>query len=368
MKKEIGSEFYYSVENIVKYIENQDKNNFFSTIDIERENCILLDSGRSCIKYLLKNILGKKINKILLPSFLCSSIVNAIELIGIDFEFYNVNSDLIIDIEDLDRKVKTVNEALYFINYFGFYQPNYVYEYLKKIQKTNLIIEDCTHTLFSKEEDKHNRYIGDFQIASIRKWFGIPDGAILFSKSSKISYDTNLTKSGNNDFFAMKFLGQLLKSNYIEDGKCKKEYFMKIMRDAVLTDEINSMSSISEIILNGYDYIDLKNKRKLNYEYLYNELNNNAIIEPIFSCTKGEIYPLGFPIKVKTNRDKFRQYLANNNIYCPVHWNSYKHVNGEYIDSDKLSNMILTIPCDQRYSQEDMKYIVDTINLYNEDN
>ncbi len=367
MNKEIGSEFYYNIEDIVDYIHNHNEEKFFKELGIDSNNSILLDSGRSCIKYLLESILDRKVNKVLLPSFLCNSIVNAIASTGIDIEFYNVNSDLIIDIEDMNSKLKTNNDIIYFINYFGFYQPNYVYEYLMKLKYTNLIIEDCTHTLFSRNCEYNDRYIGHFQIASIRKWFGIPDGAVLFSKSINININENIIKSGNNDFAIKKFVGQLLKGNYIKEGNCNKQDFMNIIKDALLTNEINSISDVAKIILLGKDYENLKIKRKLNYNYLYKELSNKEFIKPIFNYIDEANCPLGFPIKVKNNRDEFRNYLASNNIYCPVHWNSYKHIEGHYNESEELANMILTIPCDQRYSKEDMKYIVDIINLYNND-
>lgn len=366
MKKEVGSEFYYNIEDIIDYIQRQDENNFFNTIGVDKNKSILLDSGRSCIKYLLKNILNDKVDKVLLPSFLCNSIVNAVESENVEVEFYNVNSELVIDINDLESKVKSNKDIIYFINYFGFYQPKAVYEYLEKLNKTNIIIEDCTHTIFSNSKEIKSKYIGDFQIASIRKWLGIPDGAILFSRTQEIKYNEKFLKSGNNDFSVMKLLGQLLKSNYIEDGNCKKEYFMEIMKKAVLTNEINTISSISNLILNGYNYAELKHKRKENYNYLYNKLNDNKYITTFFYYIENDICPLGLPVKVKVDRDKFRKYLSDNKIYCPVHWNSCSNINIEYTDSKKLSEIILTIPCDQRYSKEDMKYIVEKINLYNE--
>ena len=58
---------------------------------------------------------------------------------------------------------------------------------------------------------------------------------------------------------------------------------------------------------------------------------------------------------------------SDNRIYCPVHWPLYSEIekisSSTYINSHELS-----IPIDQRYSCNDMQYIVDTFQKREETN
>lgn len=73
--------------------------------------------------------------------------------------------------------------------------------------------------------------------------------------------------------------------------------------------------------------------------------------------------PIFCPIKSRM-RDELKDYLIINHIYCPTHWPLYDELK---IYEVALNNSIeeLTIPIDQRYSEEDMRYIADKIiNFY----
>ena len=72
--------------------------------------------------------------------------------------------------------------------------------------------------------------------------------------------------------------------------------------------------------------------------------------------------PMFVPILVpERKRNELRQYLIENEIYCPVHWplSSY-HVledRERFIYDNELS-----LVCDQRYDKNDMARIVEAIN------
>ena len=62
-------------------------------------------------------------------------------------------------------------------------------------------------------------------------------------------------------------------------------------------------------------------------------------------------------------RDALRQYLMQNEIYCPIHWPI-----SDLHRLDKRTGQIyeneLSLVCDQRYSQEDMYHMVTLINRF----
>ncbi len=67
--------------------------------------------------------------------------------------------------------------------------------------------------------------------------------------------------------------------------------------------------------------------------------------------------PLGFPIAVD-GRDALQAWLFGHDIFPPVHWKLDSVIPPEFGESRRLSGHIMTLPCDHRYSESDMEYVV----------
>ena len=65
----------------------------------------------------------------------------------------------------------------------------------------------------------------------------------------------------------------------------------------------------------------------------------------------------------KNRRNELKQYLINNEIYCPIHWpvSKFHQLDDktQYIYENELS-----LVCDQRYIEEDMYRMVKTIKQF----
>lgn len=360
--KEIGSEFSY---NIFDLVTQNNRNNFNNYFNLQKYNFLFLNTGRAAIKYLFSEII--KNSKVLLPSYLCPSIIQPFKELGIKYEFYKSRKDLSIDLEDIEIKIKNGFTSLFFINYFGFYQSIEIIDKLRELKKEKeiLIIEDCTHSLLSYNNEPFDYSIGDYQICSLRKWVGIPDGAMIISKEHNIN---NNLKLRYNDFIINRLISQLLKNEYLINDKNDKDYFLKLFNiSEELCDKeilISKISDISLNLLNGYNFDDIKRKRFKNYRFLFDNFVKDDFIKPLFYNLDETICPIGFPIIVNNDRDRLRKYLSNNDVYCPIHWYLNDIIPNYYEESNYISSSILTIPCDQRYSIDDMKYILDVISCY----
>jgi dTDP-4-amino-4,6-dideoxygalactose transaminase len=119
------------------------------------------------------------------------------------------------------------------------------------------------------------------------------------------------------------------------------------------------MSDLSAAILQIVDWSTIKKRRRQNYEFLSSELGDLAIF-PDLSPT---VVPLGFPIRLP-NRERVRRSLFNDRIYPAVHWDVAGLVPPEFAASHRLASKIMTLPCDQRYDQDDMKRMVSKIKRY----
>lgn len=86
---------------------------------------IRLNSGRSCLEYILK---ARKYKKVWLPYYTCDAILQPITRNGLDYEFYHIDKDFhIADKINLGKE-----EVLVYTDYFGLmddYASEVAYEY-----------------------------------------------------------------------------------------------------------------------------------------------------------------------------------------------------------------------------------------------
>jgi hypothetical protein len=123
------------------------------------------------------------------------------------------------------------------------------------------------------------------------------------------------------------------------------------------------MSGLSQYLLSRIDIDSTKNKRFINYRYLYDHIQKNSICEPVernieeLTCA-----PLFFPIYVK-DRSVFQKKLAQQEIYAPILWPV--HTNMVLINDciNRIYDEILMLPIDQRYGIDDMKRLIEVINF-----
>lgn len=346
MIKEIGGEFYKNSKLNLK------KNGIFDLLN--GYNYQLFESGREAFE-----IINKVSNKkILFPSYACDSMFQFLNKENL--VFYNVDSSFNIDIKDIERKVNKDVGILIFINYFGKLQGREVFDYFKQLkQKGIIIVEDTTHSFFTEV-----CAIGDYCVASLRKWFCIPNGGILYSKNSFSAIEIN----ENNFFNTERKKAFILKEKYLLKNNIRKEKFLKIFnKTEEFLDEnkkINTISKDSLEILKKIDVENLIKKRKKNYNYLYKKIIKISEIKIYKINTKIET-PLFLVIKLKNNieRDNLHNFLIKNKIYCPIHWPLIEKLNESFEVKDFIKN-IISIPIDQRYSKGDMNYIYKTILKY----
>ena len=85
---------------------------------------LLLSSGRTAYLNVWLNLLhaGRGLDTVLLPSYLCYSILMPFRRMGVRIEYYRVDADLAVDWEDLERKAVKLGSraAVVIVNYFGF--------------------------------------------------------------------------------------------------------------------------------------------------------------------------------------------------------------------------------------------------------
>ena len=336
-RKEIGSEFPFS---------SNECSNSVSQYPYDMRNGCFVFSGRTAIEMVLMN--ESSIHKALLPSYCCDSMIEPFRRFGIEIDFYSVNY---IDQIMIELKVDNDVDCILWCNYFGFTLP--MPDMSGFIERGGIIIEDITHSLYSREQF-HEQSL--YRVASIRKWESILCGGYCISKRKKM-LDIPLKKP--DDYFLQnKKNAILLKQRYLE-GKddIEKQKYLQMYADANkwLIDNFSCLAidEYSKKIIYHINYQKHINQRINNAKVLYRGLKKHTNIEFMFDIHDMDC-PLFVPVIIKNGkRDYIRKELIDNEIYCPVHW---PHPNAN-CDSN-LYKLELSLICDHRYDKEDMQRII----------
>lgn len=343
----IGGEFWYQNQLQDNEIENN--------ID---DSATLLSGGMSAIQYIINDISFDEDEVILLPTYLCPTIINSIEKLGIRYKLYEVTEKLSINIDDINKLIKEFKvRAVFFINYFGFYHNNKVISFIRSIKAQGVIvIEDAVQIFWIKKRDE---FIGDYIFNSYRKFLPI-DGAIVIHNKK------DLFEEVEDNYFNVMESAREYKTKFLADGLGDEEDMLKIFSKA--HDEYYKRERVFGINKKYIEFLYhvpeeyLSSVRKLNYEYLYNKLNGNLGIRFIYNIEdlkRG--VPLALPILVE-NRDEIKMGLMKFNIFTPVHWKlTEKNILSNNKIANEISSNILSLPIDWRYNFEDMDYLFDKL-------
>ena len=124
--------------------------------------------------------LQKRLNikKVLLPSLICEEIIPVFKMLGIEIIYYQLNENLEIDYNYIEKCVKEDNYFVFIVNYFG-----YPSDWKKILELKNkygfMIIEDNAHSLYGKYNEKKLGLFGDISFTSFRKILPLLTGSEL---------------------------------------------------------------------------------------------------------------------------------------------------------------------------------------------
>jgi len=293
------------------------------------EGAVALNCGRNALAYLLRT---RCIKKLWIPKFICDSVIGVCEREQVPYTFYSIGMDFL----PRQEIVLGEDEWLYFVNYYSQFDNDLLYKYFKKHKR---IIVDNAQSYFQDPLD------GVDTIYTCRKYFGVADGAFLFTNAIS---DEHLPI--DESFKRMRFLlgrYERTASEFYEEYAANNDYFVN--------EKIKRMSKLTLNLLHGIDYPQVKRIREENYSFLhrtFRDINQLRLVD----------YPGTFmyPLLLEKGAE-IRKILQQNNIYIPLLWpDVFRLCKAEEIEY-KMASHILPLPVDQRYNIEDMKYMISVI-------
>lgn len=285
------------------------------------------------------------LKRIWLPSFLCDTILIPFELLGVDCRFYSVDAKLQPDFEECEF---AEGDAVCVISYFGFSHKDAIYEYLASCGV--VVIEDLCQAFYQQPNP-----LADFSVKSLRKFFAVPDGGIIYSKmDEKESWPYEEGERLDLAWGIEAITRRALYDHGATDSTSWYDCFQK--SEALMPVGHVPMSSYTKIQAAYVIDFELEaQKRAANFDCLLSELSGIALF-----ADREDTVPIGFPVIVE-NRDGVRNGLYDAKIYPPVHWDISAVIPARFTESHGLSKRIMTLPCDGRYDVSDMERIIKTL-------
>jgi hypothetical protein len=322
---------------------------------ISTGDMLFLNGGKACLIVICDYLQAQGIHKILLPSYLCPTVVNTLEGCGLACTYYQTNPDFSINLEDLDRKIKD-QRVVYFINYFGFFQPQPVQDYLAGLrQKGLLLIEDNAQAGFV------NRPGGDFVFNSLRKLVPF-DGGYLLSPFDLSPY---IKKYHNHPNRRLPVIREYRKGlvDYLYKGADLYQSLAKLYELAEQyyeTDQVVEGDRHEKQQIERLDWTGIKAIRRENYNYLLDLISGIPELHPVFPALQQDNQPLGLPVYIsEISRDRLFDALGSAGIGLTIHWDGLlrdPRLNQNPV-AVKMASTLLTLTIDQRTSHKQMDYL-----------
>lgn len=295
------------------------------------ENAIALNSGRSCLAYLIR---ARKIQYIWLPYFVCGSVCRTCQQEGVHICYYHIDKDFLPENIELQDK-----EWLYLVNYYGQINNEQIALVAQKYER---VIVDAAQAYFQQTVK------GIDTLYSCRKFFGVPDGGMLYTDAvlgekleRDYSYERMRYLLGSFERSSSEFYG-----DYVANNQSFAQ--MPILQMSLLTDNL----------LRTLDYNLIKRKRTDNFRVLDDLLREKNLLK--LEIAEGAyMYPLWIE-----QAEQIRTELIQKKIYIPILWPDVLKSCGKDTVEYQMAQHILPLPVDQRYGEEEMCYIVKCIEEY----
>ena len=294
------------------------------------------NSARSAIKLVLSSL---DANKVWLPAYTCEAVVEAAKDVGVPIEFYKLDSNF--EVEPL-LQLKC-DELILIVDYFGLCS--------EAVQRSRgrfahgQTIVDCCQSYFSEPTEVLAT------IYSPRKFFGLPDGGLLYSNNPRIKPPEQRDESSESR------MGHLI-SRLTNSPEAAYQQYLDA-EQAISKLPVEGMSRLTERLLQSVDYQRAKTTRARNAQYLherlaqYNQLNLNI---------DETVAPLCYPFlpSVKTTS---KAGLIKERVFVPTYWPEVLgRVDEGSFEWDLVTNGLF-LPCDQRYNEEDMDRLISLLAI-----
>lgn len=279
---------------------------------------IATHNGRSALHIGLKIYDFDRNSSVLVPDFICESILKPFKKLGVKIIYYRIKDDLSPNWDQIELiSNKQPISAILMVHYFGQPQEIKKFKYFCE-QKNILLIDDNAHGHSGKDDNTLLGTSGNFGFSSPRKLLGISSGAFIYIEKNKYAEAIKLEKKfkKRNTFF---FINNM-KNSYMYNGILKsiRNRFIDWTNPFEFRDKSEYEFKNDEKSLNYIDQInwsEYSKKRRENCEKVKFYLIKSNL-KPVFDRYSSSSCPWSLPMYAEniSHRNEWIKWGISNNV------------------------------------------------------
>ena len=282
-----------------------------------------LGTGRSCVAAVVQHL---RPQRAWLPFYICGAVEAAIREAGAELEFYALDERL----EPVDLPPPTPGELVLAVNHFGLQgalMSRLAHRYGSRL------VADNAQAFFERPEP------GYWAFCSARKFFGVPDGAYLYTPEP-VEIPVEPSRVPDVRHLVNRLIGR------------QRTAFRQFQNyELRLDSRVRAMSRLSKRLLHLVDYEVAQQRRRENYLALHSALRRHNR----FHATLPEgAAPFCYPLVLETPPD--RAAIAQRGLFVPTFWEEVIHrpSPANFAFERSFAACLLPLPVDHRYTPSDM--------------
>lgn len=332
----------------------------------EDPDIIYLESGRQALAVVEAELRSQGHSYLHVPAYLCDSMIAAFKCNdGWTLRSLPVDSDLAVRPADLLARVTA--GVLLHTPYFGRQDSAAMLDALNTLrQRGVVVVVDETHRVLSGPSQ-----VADIRVASLRKMLPLYDGGYVTGLSltagplppslQSVARESEVIGSEvigseviGSEVPALRQAAMLCKSNALaagDDNETHRALFAEVEHATEGRTQPARMSVDSLSLLHRLDLELIRTTRETNSTLLAQALGRSAQGSRFRVVNPPTADLLPFFLLLETDEVAgLRQYLAEQRIYCPVHWPPSVLLPR----TSQWPSRYLSLPIDQRYCEADM--------------
>jgi hypothetical protein len=284
---------------------------------------LLLQNGRACLVTMLQ---ARSPRRAFVPHYTCDATLDPFRLLGVELVFYGLDPSFLPEQMPALRQ----DDVFLYTNHFGLCESHV--ETLTRQIGPQLVVDD-THALF------RGARAGLWSFTSARKYFGVPDGAFLFSPEA--------APEPLAPFEAYSLDHLRLRS----EGLQREAFAAYQAYERTLDCRVFGISHYSRDRLSRIDFQAVAARRRRNFLHLDAQLGHLNRL----SWSLGDSVPFCYPL-LPTRQVAHEAFYAQG-IYPPRLWPDVLRRDAPATERTWAAEL-LPLPVDHRYDDDDMDRIV----------
>lgn len=315
-----------------------------------RSDWVYVESGRQALSLIARSLVERGVTKVAVPEYLCASMLDPLrELPTLAITAYPLNDAFDVHFEEVERQVRGPDWAVLFASYFG-QSPSRDRKQLVSMLRDvgTIVIEDETHRVFAP-----GGVPAHYRFASLRKLLPVGDGAYVTGLSDEVGL-LGVPVSDSRRWEAMDLKADVRR--FGGDERPHKDLFATENARLEEQGRIRLATSRTREELARLDYNGLADRRVRNASVLRHavaELGGVRLVHASPGSPDSHVV-----ISVDRPRE-LQRYLAQERIYCPIHWPEPRNWG-----APDWRNDVISLPVDHRYARQDMERVVDSIRRW----